>query len=328
MKAFSIPALLSLVFIFLAIAGCKKDNGTNPVDLSKYYRLKSFEVGVVPEQRTVQVLFQATDYSHNGVSTLTEDDFIVSENDGRIDTEADIRLGQGSIPYVLKNVLLLDISRSVEGLVPQIKAAAKALIQNKLDNQEIAIYTFAADITGVQSFTTDKAALLAAIDQLPESGLVNSTNLYGAIIEVADLWQDAFEIDGIVDGSLVIFTDGRHNASQVLTLNSAKNALGTRKVYVAALDSPDLDETALKSLAVKEERYFKANDVAGLEQMFLSIQQEIQGLANSIYFLYYQSPITDPAPYNNKLKIEVKENLNNGSDRQIVEMFNSAGFGN
>ncbi|MEZ4935466.1 MAG: hypothetical protein R2788_25450 [Saprospiraceae bacterium] len=47
-------------------------------------------------------------------------------------------------------------------------------------------------------------------------------------------------------------------------------------------------------MAKNKDRYFKADDVAGLEQMFVDIQSEIQALSNSIYFLYYQSPISDP----------------------------------
>ncbi len=323
----NISKLLFLLLFVSAAASCNKDDDSAPLDLTKFYRLKSFEVGVVPEDRQVQVLFQVTDYNKKGVADFLAENFIVSENKGRIDTEAEIRLGRGSIPFALKNVLLLDISSSVESFVPQIKAAAKSLIEKKLPNQEIAIYTFDAEVKQLIGFSTNQTALLAVVQSIPESGLENSTNLYGAIKQVADLWEDAYQIDGIVDGSLIIFTDGRHNASQAQTLATAKAALGDKRVYVAALASPDLDETALKSLAVVNERYFKADDTAGLEQMFLDIQTEIQGLANSIYYLYYQSPISDPTPYQNELKIEVKENMNNGFDRFLIEQFNSDGFG-
>lgn len=317
--------LLAVLLVFSL--GCKKEKDLGSVDLSRFYRLKTFEIGVVPQSRTVQVLFQATDFYNKGVASLLEKDFHVSENEGSIDSEADLRVGKGSIPFALKTVLLLDITRSVEGFVPQIKNAARQLIQQKLPEQEIAIYTFDATTTMVRAFTTDQSELLAAIDEIPETNLVNSTNLYGAVIEVADLWEDVYAIDGIVDGSLVIFTDGRHNASQTVSLQDARNALGNRRAYIAALNSPDLDETSLKSLAGVKERYFKADDIAGLELMFLNIQAEIQSLSNSIYFLYYQSPITDPTPYQNDLIIEVNGNENTGSDRRIVETFNSAGFG-
>ena len=328
MKAFSaIPHLLIALFVFAAV-GCNKDDDFLPSDLSSFYRLSSFEVGVVPESRTVQVLFQVKDYDEKGVSTLSEDDFIVTENNGNIDSEADLRVGRSSIPFSLRTVLLLDITRSVEGLIPQIKTAAKTLIQQKLPEQEMAIYTFDAETVERKSFTTETSELLAAIDAIPETGLVNSTNLYGGVIDVADLWEDDYSIDGIVDGSLVIFTDGRHNASQAVKLSDALDALEDKRVYVAALNSPDLDEDALKALARTDDRYFKADDIAGLEQTFLDIQSEIQSLSNSIYFLYYQSPITDPSPYENDLKIEIQANSNVGTDRRIIEKFNSAGFGN
>jgi uncharacterized protein YegL len=319
---------IATLLLLLVISSCEKDKSSNPTSETKFYRLKSYEIGVVPKQRTVQILFQVTDYLKKGVTNLTAADFEVSENNGRIDTEAQIRLSRSSLPYVLKNVLLLDISKSVEGFVPQIKAAAIALIDKKLDNQEIAIFTFDSGITQIKAFSKNKTELKAAINSIPENNLVNSTNLYGAIRTVATLWQDAYSINGIVDGSLIIFTDGRHNASSTNTLNTAKTALGTKRVYVAALASPDLDEQALQSLAGTSDRYFKANDFSKLQQMFVSIQDEIQGLANSIYFLYYQSPISDPIPYVNKLKVEIKGNMNTGIDRQIIESFNSAGFGN
>lgn len=328
MKSISTFAKIALLLLLTAAIGCNKDDEGIPADLTKFYRMKTFEVGVVPAERMVQVLFQVTDYDGKGVSSLQKADFIVTENKGKIDSEADLRVGISSIPFELKTVLLLDITRSVEGMVPQIKAAARSLVESKLADQQIAIYTFDAETKLVKAFSKNKAELLAAIDGIPETGLVNSTNLYGAVIDVADLWEDNYTIDGIVDGSLVIFTDGRHNASQTITLTDALDALGSRRAYVAALASSDLDESALKNLAKVPDRYFKAEDTAGLEKMFTDIQAEIQSLSNSIYFLYYQSPISDPTPFQNELKIEIKDNVNNGSDGEINEYFNSEGFGN
>ncbi|MCC6723837.1 MAG: VWA domain-containing protein [Saprospiraceae bacterium] len=328
MKSISTLAKLAFLFLLVAAAGCNKDDDALPTDLSRFFRMKTFEVGVVPSERMVQVLFQVTDYEGKGVSSLQKEDFIVTENKGKIDSEADLRVGISSIPFELKTVLLLDLTRSVEGMVPQIKAAARSLVEMKLPEQQIAIFTFDADTHEVQPFSKNKAELLAAIDALPETGLVNSTNLYGAVIDVANLWEDNYSIDGIVDGSLVVFTDGRHNASQTITLPDALDALGNRRAYVAALASPDLDEAALNNLAKVPERYFKAEDTAGLEKMFTDIQAEIQSLSNSIYFLYYQSPISDPTPFQNELTIGIKDNVNNGSDGKLFEYFNSEGFGN
>ena len=140
------------------------------------------------------------------------------------------------------------------------------------------------------------------------------------------LWEDVYSIDGIEDGSLIIFTDGRHNATQNITLTDALRAIDGKKRFVAALTSPDLDETSLKILAESEDQYFKAVDVNGLQNMFLSIQEEIQKSSNSIYYMYYQSPITDPSPFENTLRVEVKNNTNNLRDAYLEEIFNSEGF--
>lgn len=325
MKLRVFPILLTATVLLLG--SCKKDKEFIPADTSRFFRLQALEIGVIPVQRTVQLLFQVTDFEHKGVPNLGYEDFVVRENNGRIDSEADLKLSRDSIPYALKTVLLLDITRSVEGLVPQIKEAARTLIHQKLPEQEIAVYTFDKETHLLQDFTTNKTALLSAIDGIPETGLVNSTNLYGAIIDVADTWEDQFSIQQIVDGSLVLFTDGRHNATPAITLQDAQNALYGKKTFVAALQSNDLDSLSLQALAERPERYFLAQDIQRLEQLFSEIQVEIQRLSQSIYFLDYQSPITDPTPRNNELIIEISGNTNTGTDSRIREFFNSEGFG-
>lgn len=322
------PFLALLVVLILSSCGKDDDNQpTRNLDYSSYYRLEAFEVETRPIHREVRILFQVKDYEYNGVSGLTVDDMNVFENMGSIDSEGELTLAPNDIPSSLKTVLLLDLTRSVEGLVPQIKAACNTLIDNKLEDQAIAIYTFNSDTYLLQDFTTDTDLLKAAINSMPETDLVNSTNLYGAVIDVADTWTDVFTLQNIEDGSLIIFTDGRHNATPNITLADAISAIGIKKRYVAALNSVDLDEASLMEIAGTSDRYFKADDVAGLESKFLEIQEEIQRLSQSIYYLYYQSPITDPTPHINELLIEIDGNTNVNSDNHILESFNSEGFG-
>jgi von Willebrand factor type A domain. len=319
------PLLFLLVTLFMITACGKEEVYTNP-NPGKFTRLETIGMNVIPKDREVQILFRATDFDGQGISGITVDDLEVFENGGSIDREGDLTITRDSIPFDLRTVLLLDLTRSVEGLVPQIKAACIAMINQKLPEQQIAIYTFDSNTELLQNFTADKAALIAAINIIPEVDLVNSTNLYGAIQEMEGLWNDVYSIDGIEDGSLIIFTDGRHNATQNITLTDALRAIDGKKRFVAALSSPDLDEASLKILAESDDRYFKAADVNGLQNMFLNIQEEIQKSSNSIYYMYYQSPITDPSPFENTLRVEVKNNTNNLPDAFIEETFNSEGF--
>ena len=311
------------------LSSCKKDDDLPdlPPNYSEFYRLNSFEVDVEPQNRLVKILFQVKDHDNNGVSGLRVEDFDIYENNGRIDLESDVRIAPDSIPYRLKTVLLLDLSRSVEGFVDQIKQASIALVNKKLHNQEIAIYTFDSKVNIIQDFTVVNDKLITAIDNIPETGLTNSTNLYGAIQSVANLWTDIYTTSNIEDGSLVIFTDGRHNATPAITLNDAMAALQGKKRYIAALSSEDLDEASLKTLAQSDNNYYQADNVESIENMFLSIQEEIKGLSNSVYYMYYQSPITDPTPFENELRVEMFDNVNTGPDAELIESFNSAGFG-
>jgi len=309
------------------MTACRKDNTQPQTNTGDYIRLETIGLEVIPKRREVQILFRATDFDNQGVSGLTVEDLDVYENDGSIDQEGDLTITRDSIPFRLKTVLLLDLTRSVEGLVPQIKAACISMIEEKLEGQEIAIYTFAANTTRLQNFTSDRNTLISAINSIPETDLVNSTNLYGAIEDMEGLWEDVYSISGIEDGSVIIFTDGRHNATPNITLSDALRAIDGKKRFVAALNSPDLDEVSLKALAETTDRYFLAEDVNGLKNMFLKIQDEIQRSSNSIYYMYYQSPITDPAPYENTLRVEVKKNANKNRDGYLEENFNSEGFG-
>ena len=79
---FNLSALL-LAFVMVGTIACNKDDDAVPTDLSKFYRLKSYEVGVVPAERTVQVLFQVTDYL--GGIFLGKFSFL-----GQIETEAEL----------------------------------------------------------------------------------------------------------------------------------------------------------------------------------------------------------------------------------------------
>ncbi|MFT4759437.1 MAG: hypothetical protein ACI9XO_004433 [Paraglaciecola sp.] len=320
-----LPNLLALCVLVGMISCDRADD--SPVSTDSFYRLNAFETGVNPNFRQVSILFQVKDYDGNGVPGLTEEDFIVTENGGRIDSEANLKIDPDSIPFALKTVLLLDVSSSVTDFVPQIKEATKALVNQKLNNQEIAIYTFDSQTHLILDFTTDKTTLINAIDNLPETNLINSTNLYSGIIEVSDLWQDKYTIDNIEDGSLIVFTDGRHNATQAVSLSDAKSAIAGKKVYIAALNSADLDVASLQQLASQNDHYFLADNIATLEGTFLNIQTEIQNLSKSIYYMFYQSPISDPTPFDNELTVTVKNNRNPEENRRIFEVFSSVGFG-
>ncbi len=293
----------------------------------EFYRLKAFgPVDVIPGERQVRVLVRVTDSLELGVKDLKPEDFVVLENneDKVGDIEANTKIDPESIPFTIKTVLLLDISSSVEGKIAEIKSAVRSLIQSKVQRQEFAIYTFDSKVNKIQDFTSDISTLLNAVNQVPEGELDASTNLYRAIITASQAWNDNIGIDLIEEGSMIIFTDGKHNADPSLEANDVINAIGQKSVFVAALDSPNLDEEVLKEIAGGEGKYLFANDVSGLASVFLNIQEKILTQSKSIYYITYTSPISVGGTQN--LKIMIDENRNPGRDCLVEKSFSTNGF--
>jgi hypothetical protein len=285
-----------------------KDDGSCTYDEDRALVMSSFGVSVEPAIREVRVLMQVQNEVGRGVGGLPVEDFVVAENGRKIGVESNATISAETIPFEIPTVLLLDLSSSVEDLVPQIKEATTALIDNKTDNQQIAIYVFDKETRLIQDFTDDAATLVAAVDAIPESELFDSTNLYGAIIDVADTWQDEVSMERIINGMLG--ADGK-----------------LKKIYVAALDGPDLDRGPLQQLSFGTMGFFEASDITALQQIFLDIQSEITDLSNSFYLLTYTSPITNPEANSESLEVAILGNSNTSDSGRIRAAFDSEGFG-
>ncbi|MEE2657759.1 MAG: VWA domain-containing protein [Candidatus Latescibacterota bacterium] len=309
-----------------------KDDGSCTYIDDRFYHMTDFGVSVDPATRQVRMLMQVTSEGGRGVPGLNPEDFAVAENGRKIGVESDASISAETIPFSIPTVLLLDLSSSVEGLVAQIKEATKTLINNLTPNQRIAIYVFDRDTRMVHDFSGDVSSLFVAVDAIPETELFDSTNLYGSIIDVSETWQDEVSMERITDGSLVIFTDGFHNADPSLDIQDAVNAMlgengELKKVYVAALNSPDLDRAPLQQLTFHTMGFFEAADVSGLREIFLDIQSEITDLSNSFYLLTYTSPITNPEPRDEVLEIAIVGNPNADDSGRVRAKFDSEGFG-
>lgn len=317
-------AILSILIAF-SLFGCNNcDDCENP---TYNYSMQLYDIQETPAERQVSLLFQVLEGEGRGVANLTEEDFEVLENGESIDTEANKTIDPQSIPSRISTVLLLDVSSSVAGFIDELKEASMVLIDQKLPNQTFAVYTFDKELRLVQDFTDDTNLLKNQIASIPEDNLESSTNLYGAIIEVTNetlfSWENTYSIDFIEEHNLVVFTDGRHNANPDITLDQALTSVGNKKVYVAALQSADLREEPLQQMAT--EGYFLANDVPQVEENFKKVQDRIVNLANSLYYLYYTSPISDPTPRDNTLEVRIKNNRL-GEGNTIITQFNSGGF--
>ena len=308
------------------------DDGSCAYDPDRFYYLTEYELSVDPDAREVRVLLQVKDDEGRGVPGLTEADFVVAENGRKVGVESNVTVSTSAIPYTIPTVLLLDMSSSVQGQVPQIKEAVTALVGSISDNQEMAVYIFDSETRLVQDFTSDAATLTEAVASIGEEDLVPSTNLYGAIMEVADLWEDRVSLTEIVDGSLVVFTDGFHNADPSLEVQDAIDSMigdggELKKIYVAALNTEDLERGPLQRLTFRTMGFFEADIISELKEVFLDIQSEITNLSRSFYLLTYTSPITNPEANEELFEVAVLGNSNTEETGRIRARYNSRHFG-
>lgn len=236
----------------------------------------------------VNVLFRVTK-NDEGVPDLTEDDFYVQENYEEVGSEAGVTIVPfDDIPFSVRTVLLLDISKSVETNLDEIKAAANALIDNMTENQEVMIATFSSGYAVVQDFSKNQLQLKEAIDNISIG--TSSTNLYGSVVQAAQNLRDEYDLCNIVASNLIIFTDGDDTQASS-TLTDAQNAVVGKDVYVIALNGPDFDSDAASNLqAIQTKGYFEARRVSKLQDLFLDINERIESLAKSVYWLYFESP--------------------------------------
>ena len=320
------------MILLLLLLGCKEDESQilpyqKEIGNGSYYRLSDFgSVDVYPEHRQVSLLIRVTDSLNLGVTNLDKDDFKVLENneDKVGDLEANTKIDPETIPFTIKTVLLLDLSSSVESEISNIKSAVKELIAAKVNHQEFSIFTFDSEVKQILDFTSNGNTLISAINNLPETGFDNSTNLYQAIITASKSWQDIINIDEIEEGSMIVFTDGKHNADPHLNIMTVLNSIENKSIYAAALNSPNLDEASLLQIVGEKSRYHLASNIGDLANVFLDIQDRILTQSKSIYYITYTSPISVPGVQN--LKIMIDNNRNPGGDCMIEKSFSSQGF--
>ena len=234
----------------------------------------------------VNVLFQVLDFNGQGIDNLTALDFEVLEDGLPISiSESNLTIKKrDETPYTLKTVLLLDNSTSLRSDFTEIKNAAITFVSSLAPNQEVAVFKFSEKIELVQDFTSNSALLAGKISGLNIG--FPTTDLYGAVIEGAGKWNDSVTPDKIVQGAMIVFTDGRdtqgsHSLAEVVA------AVINKRVYTVGLGG-EIDADILERIG--NAGFFSVTDVLELTNIFLEIQSEIQRYANSFYWLRYLSP--------------------------------------
>ncbi|RIL08748.1 hypothetical protein DCC79_13015 [bacterium] len=192
-------------------------------------------------------------------------------------------------------ILAIDHSSSM-GTDNKLQAAQSAAVAfvNHMDPAlvRIGLVSVTGVATRIQDLTTDKAALVAAINGL---GLERGTN----IVDGLDVSRRALSGANVRPGAnkvIIFLTDGRHrvNNPPIGDLDAVIAAVRTAgiDVYSIALGN-DADTAVLRRMATGAAHFFHSPTTAELEGIYLQIAGRIQAQV-----LYKTTVLTDVVPAN------------------------------
>lgn len=241
----------------------------------------------------MSLFFSLVDANGEPVIGFDGDDFEVREDDAPIaKNESDFQVSALSGQTLdIPTVILLDLSNSTvaSGKLGEMKTAATNIVKAALPEQSLALVTF-ADASSVRvSFTKDRNAVLAAIDNIKdEDGL--STNLYGAVSEALGLWSDGFVGAGstgrLTSGFVLVITDGADTAG-VKTIDQVIAQRGAKRIITVGVTN-DVNTEALQKLG--NAGYIPTASFDTLVKDVDKINAASQALGKSIYRASYCSP--------------------------------------
>lgn len=269
----------------------------------------------------VNATFQVVDLTGTGVSTLNASNFEVFEDYLPLSkTESELNVVHHNAVYnQIRTVLMLDNSTSVQSDIDKIKTSAKAIVNGIRPNQEIAIFQFSDRVYLLQDFTNNVASLLNAIDNNFTAG-VKSTDFYGAVEYGTSLWKDEYSITKILQGCMVIITDGNDTQGSS-TLANAMHAVHNKLVYTIGLGS-EIQPEILNALGTAGS--FRIGQENEITKQFADVEQSLIKSANSFYDLSYKSPKRGNS--NHTLQIRIADNQFSGDRSSIFTTFSSLDF--
>lgn len=284
------------------------------------YALKLYKIETrLPNN--VEVVFQVMDLNSSGVSNLRLSDFEVFEDDLPLSiSESGLTVvNQPATPYKLKTVLMLDNSTSLENDLNTIRNSAKEIVGGLRPAQQIALYKFSEQPVLLQDYSGNIDLLKNIIDTQFNLG-VRTTDFYGSIKVGTRRWDDVVSIDSIIQGCLVVISDGEDTQGST-TLTEGFNAIHNKLVFTIGL-GPAIQPEIIKAFGTGGN--FKPGQEIEIVKRFAEIESELIKKANSFYKLTYNSPKRGNS--NHVLKVRVKNNPFLGSESFISAVFSSAGF--
>ena len=252
------------------------------------------------ETNLTNLFFTAADKNRRFVGNLKPEDIRVLE-DGQ---PQEIFTFQQNIDLPLSIAILIDTSRSEERVLPDLKIAARAFLENVLRAQkdEAAILSFTGETTLEQGFTGNVDRLRHAIDRVefvPPSGyvgggvVVNGTppisgtnqSLAGSTAIWDAVWATAEELIGSsaenTRRAIILLTDGEDTSSRMKMHEAIERAQKADSlIYAIGIGdrySFNIDEGALRKITDQTggRAYFPKHE-RDLREAFEQIQRDLR----------------------------------------------------
>ncbi len=241
----------------------------NQVDNSLFPKIKLF----------VSVL----DAAGKMIRGLGEKDFVVKEDE----VEQSPVTVETQLPSIA-TVLVLDTSGSMKNAIPDLKRAAGTFVDNVRAEDEVLLIDFSDKVKVIESFTTAKGPLKAAIGGLRARG---NTALYDAIYEATKSFGDKKGRKVVIvltDGK---DDDGTNKPLSTKTVDEVVSAANEINVPVFTIGlGASVDEAVLKKIAVASGgQYFPSPSSAELEGLYREISAQLTGQ----YLLSYATDLAE-----------------------------------
>jgi Ca-activated chloride channel homolog len=225
----------------------------------------------------------------------------------------------GSLQTSLTTMLVMDVSGSMEksNKLNLAKEAAKTYIDQMRPGDQAGLMSFNTEVVYNQTPTSDKAALINAIDSLQAD---KDTAMYDALLQTIQ------NLD-VVSGrkAVIVLTDGLDNRSQA-NEDIVIDAIGPSGLSISTigLGNPEegitnygLDEPGLKSLA---ERAGGGYGFAATGEVLNALYQQQGRTLQSEYMLVYTSPSALRDGVNRTLSVSLVE-----GDTSFEAVYNPGG---
>ena len=232
----------------------------------------SVEIGAVDDAEfpVVRLIVTAEELGRP-LGDLTAENLEITESGAPAEIVSVERAVDGAIPLGL--VVVIDASGSMEGVpLAAAKNSASSLVQSLGAQDQAAIVAFGDTVEVVQPMTSDRPALLAAIDGLVAVG---NTRLYDAVGEASALAAAS----GFDRRAVVLLSDGREFGD--LSTRSREESLGavpeSGALFYAIGLGPDIDLPFLEEIATRSGgRLYPAPTTEEMASVFAAIEDRLR----------------------------------------------------